>query len=83
MPDGSLYSDSIAEKILFEPISEGADKLCILTSHATPSMASWLLTSYDERRISNVKVDLLIGSVVDEGIDSASHEGFKPLINDF
>lgn len=79
MPDGSLYSDSIAERILFEPVSEGADKLCILTAHATPSMASWLLTSYAERGLSNIEVELLVGSVADEGIDSASHEGFKDL----
>lgn len=79
MSAGSLYSDSIAEKILFEPIREGADKLCILTAHATPSMASWLLTSYEERGISNIEVELLVGSVADEGIDSASHEGFKDL----
>ena len=49
----SLYSEHIAKMILFDPVSEGADRLCILTAHATPSMASWLLTSYDERGISN------------------------------
>ena len=41
------YPDGIAEKILFDPIKEGADKLCILTAEATPSMASWLLKSYE------------------------------------
>ena len=42
------YPDGIAGKILFDPIKEGADRLCILTAEATPSMASWLLKSYEE-----------------------------------
>lgn len=73
------YSDSIAQHILFEPIYEGANKLCILTSHATPSMASWLLKSYEEKGITDVAVELIISDVADEGIDTISHEGFKEL----
>ena len=44
----SNYSESIVEKILFEPIRSGADRLCILSANATPSMASWLMTTYAE-----------------------------------
>lgn len=82
MLDESLYSNSIAETILFEPIKDGANKLCILTVHATPSMASWLLKNYDERGIVDIEVELLVGSVVDEGIEDASHESFKELHGD-
>ena len=58
------YPDGIAEKILFDPIKEGADKLCILTAEATPSMASWLLKSYEELGVSDVTVKLIIGDTL-------------------
>lgn len=58
------YPDGIAGKILFDPIKEGADRLCILTAEATPSMASWLLKSYEELGISDVTVKLIIGDTL-------------------
>ena len=62
------YPDGIAGKILFDPIKEGADRLCILTAEATPSMASWLLKSYEELGISDVTVKLIIGDTLNKGI---------------
>lgn len=79
MPTDFNYSDSIAQQLLFDPITDGANRLCILTSHATPSMASWLLKSYEEKGITDVEVELIISDVIDEGIDDISHEGFKEL----
>ncbi len=79
MTPGLNYSDSIAHELLFEPINAGANRLCIFASHATPSMASWLLKSYEENGIADIEVELIVGSVIDEGIDAASHEGFKEL----
>ena len=40
---GANYFEGIAKKILFAPISNGANRLCILSAHATPSMVSWLM----------------------------------------
>lgn len=79
MPTDFCYSDSTAQHLLFDPFYEGADKLCILTSHATPSMASWLLKSYEEKGITDVAVELIISDVIDEGIDAVLHEGFRNL----
>ena len=76
---GSTYSEGIAKKILFDPIDKGANRLCILSSHATPSMASWLMTTYEEQGIENVSIELIIESTVDDGIDTILHEGFKEL----
>lgn len=75
----SQYSENIAKTILFDPIGSGMNRLCILSSHATPSMVSWLLTNYDEYSIKNILVELIIEAVIDEGIDNISHEGFKEL----
>lgn len=74
-----MYTESVAHKLLFEPALAGADQLCILTAHATPSMASWLLKNYDERGIDGVSIQLIIGTVVEEGISTLFHEGFKEL----
>lgn len=73
------YSDSIAQHLLFDPICDGANRLCILTSHATPSMVSWLLKSYEEKGITGIAVELIIGNVANDGIDTLSHDGFKEL----
>lgn len=73
------YTESIAKVILFDPIDSGANRLCILSSHATPSMASWLLTTYEEQNITGISIELIIEAVIDNGIDSVYHEGFKEL----
>lgn len=75
----SQYTESIAKVILFDPIDSGANRLCILSSHATPSMASWLLTTYEEQGITDISIELIIEAVMDSGIDNISHEGFKEL----
>lgn len=72
-------SKTIAEKLLIEPICKGANRLCIVSFKATPSTASWLLKTYDELGIFDVSVELIVESVLHEGIDTASHEGFKEL----
>ena len=58
---------------------KGANHLCILSAYATPSMASWLLKSYEEQGITDITVDLIIESVMDNGIDDASHNSFRDL----
>ena len=45
-----LYSDSIVQPIFIEPfLTLHANKLCVLSEHASPNMASWLLKTYEER----------------------------------
>lgn len=79
MPMDYLFSDSAAKTILFEPVLKGANHLCILSAYATPSMTSWLLKSYEEQGITDITVDLIIESVMDNGIDDASHNSFRDL----
>ena len=44
-----LYSDSIVQPIFIEPfLTLHANKLCVLSEHASPNMASWLLKTYEE-----------------------------------
>ncbi len=76
----SEYSGSLAQKILFDPITLGADKLCILSKEASPSMISWLLTTYDEKKIKGITVELIVTSLSDKGgVTKMTHEAFKEI----
>lgn len=55
-----LYSDSIVKPLFLDPITSlGANKLCILAEHASPNMASWLLKTYEEKKIYNISIEIL------------------------
>ncbi len=73
------YSEKDAIKVLFDPLEKGLNRICILSDNATPSMASWLLTSYKENNISDIVIELIVASTAKEGINSVAHEGFKEL----
>ncbi len=67
-------------QLFFEPFKRGADRLCILTLEALPSMASWLMKNFEECKISNVKIELIV-SGIRKGVDDTAHIGFKELHN--
>ncbi len=79
MTETTKYSKRIAQEILFNPIKMGGNRLCIITTHATPSMASWLLKSYEESKLSDVTIELIIGDVLENGITTTTHDSFKEL----
>lgn len=72
-------SANAVQRILLSPVTLGANKLCILTNQASPNMASWILKTYDERRISGISLELIITSVPEQGISKMNHEGFIAL----
>lgn len=67
------------QEILLEPIALGANRLCILSNQASPNMVSWLLTTYDERKVSGISIELIITSVPERGMLKIDHEGFVAL----
>ena len=75
-----LYSDSIVQPIFIEPfLTLNANKLCVLAEHASPNMASWLLKTYEERKLNGISLELIVGDTLNCGIDTNSHEAFKEL----
>lgn len=74
-----MQTENLIRTLFLEPVSKGADRLCILSANASPGMASWLLKTYDECKISNIKLELIVGSTVINGINMLIHEGFKEL----
>lgn len=83
MVEKAYYTDNILKDLFFNPIYQGGKKLCISVAHATPSMASWLLTEYKECDINEVSVELVICSTKEEGILKDFHEGFIALQKEF
>lgn len=74
-----MFTNNIAQKILFAPSLQGADTLLILSGYATPNMASWLIKSFQEQNIPSVNISLLIGMIPYDGLSLPIHEGFKEL----
>lgn len=75
-----LYSDSIVQPIFIDPfLTLHANKLCVLSEHASPNMASWLLKTYEERKLCGISLELIIGDTLNCGIDTNTHEAFKEL----
>lgn len=68
-----------AKDILFNPVSQGANHLCILTDNAAPSMVSWLLKSYEDQEITGITIDLIIRNIMKDGVDELSHKSFIKL----
>lgn len=83
MIDIIMFNKNLAETILFSPIRLDADSINILSGNATPTMASWYLTSLHERRSKSsfptIQVNLVVGMTSVDGISSSSHSEFKDL----
>lgn len=78
-----MLTKNLAETVLFSPISLGADAINILSGTATPTMASWYLTSLHERRTKSsfapIQVNLIVGMASTDGISSSAHSEFQDL----
>lgn len=78
-----MIVNNLAKEILFSPISDGADTINIVSGHATPTMASWYLTTLQEMRreslIPALHVNLFVGMTSIEGIHSSWHMQFQRL----
>lgn len=78
-----MIVNNLAEEILFAPIRGGADTINIVAGHATPTMASWYLTTLQEMRkkssFQKLHINLVIGMTSIEGIHSSWHTQFQRL----
>ena len=74
-----MIERNLAEQILFFLIGEGADTLRILSGYATPNMASWLIKNLQEKKLGPIKIQLVIGMTVYNGMSVDVHKGFVEL----
>ena len=76
-----MIQSDIMKKVLFEPLSNGADELFILSAYATPNMLSWYIKNvYEQTRIP-IKINLVVGMIPFDNLSMNVHEGFKQLVS--
>ena len=78
-----IITGNITKTILFDPILAGADKLLILSSYASPNMASWYMKQLQERKTIPIEISLIIGMTAYDGISIYAHKGFVSLHNKY
>lgn len=77
-----MINTELSKKILIDPISNGAQKLFIVSGYATHTMASWHIKQIKESFSSPVEITLLVGMCSFDGISKEAHAGFKELSSD-
>ncbi|MCC7573434.1 MAG: NgoFVII family restriction endonuclease [Candidatus Methanofastidiosum sp.] len=76
-----MINDQLFEKVLIEPIKNGADKLLIVSGFASPAM---VLHHFEEvKRIDKkIEVHLIAGMYIKEGLPKSTHIGFTKLLTE-
>lgn len=69
----------IARQLLCSPINDGADTLLILSGHASPNMASWLIKHLHDSQLGPIDIRLVVGMTSYDGLNLSVHEGFKAI----
>jgi hypothetical protein len=75
-----LYHTDFRDRILTEPVRQGADSLKIISGYATDTMASWHITEILTQAQPSINISLIVGMCAFYGISKGAHEGFKSLI---
>jgi hypothetical protein len=77
-----IYENNFLNRVLFDPIAQGACKLKIVSGYASPAMASWHLTEIAERGAHPIEISLIVGMCGFDGLSVMTHEGFKTVMSD-
>lgn len=78
-----MIINDITTAVLFDPILQGADKLLILSSYASPNMASWYMEQLCKRKSKAIDISIIVGMTSYDGISIPVHKGFLSLHNMF
>ena len=72
--------EDLREKILLEPVSNGADKLRIISGYSAHTMVSWHISEIEKRFERPVRIDLTVGMCIRDMLFRPIHEGFKSIM---
>ena len=70
-----------AQEILFDPLREEVDELCILSAYATPNMLSWYIKNIYKKTTVSIKINLIVGMVPFDNLSMSIHEGFRSIVS--
>jgi len=75
-----MFTEDIAEKVLMNPLREGADELYVAASYATHTMLSWFLTNLELHQHQTLRIAIMIGMVPYNHLSVTVHDGFCALV---
>ena len=75
-----MITQNLYQRVLIDPINNGANHLMIVSGYATATMASRHLKSASEMK-KRLDISLIVGMSLTDGVEESSHEGFVNLTN--
>lgn len=80
-----MLTSDFRNAVLLDPISQGADRLKIVSGYATHTMASWHMEEICDRFAdlhTPIEITLLVGMCGYDGLSIPVHSGFQRLMNE-
>ena len=74
-------NEELMNKVLLDPIRNGADKLIIISGYVSHNMASWHMKKISEESLPPIKISLIAGMYPVDGVNIELHEGLKGLVD--
>ncbi len=76
-----MFSSNLYDNILFDPATQGADHLHVISGYATAAMAFHHI-NHTCKQGHDIKVNLVVGMCPSDGLSISNHNGFKKLVED-
>ena len=74
-------NENLIQRVLLEPIRNGADQLIIISGYVSHNMASWHMKRINEESLPPIQISLIAGMYPVAGVNIELHEGLKDLVN--
>ena len=75
-----MITKNLSNYILFDPLKLDVNEFYIISGYATPNMLSWYIKNLYHKVYSPIRISLIVGMAVFDGISINAHEGFIQLI---
>ncbi|MFA6549386.1 MAG: restriction endonuclease PLD domain-containing protein [Candidatus Margulisiibacteriota bacterium] len=78
-----MFSRKLFKTILLDPAKAGADELNIISGYATSAMAFHHLNTIKAVLSKDIKVNLIVGMGIKDGLSKSNHLGFKKVMDEY
>ncbi len=76
-----MLTERLFDTVLIDPVKQSADTLYIVSGYASATMVYKHLHSLAKYK-KDIKIELIVGMVVRDGISAKDHESFQGLVSD-
>ncbi len=77
-----MLTENLFEKVLIEPVREGADEIYIVSGYASAAMAFHHLNTIRRNLKKSIKANLIIGMCPSDGLSISNHRAFQQLVSE-